>query len=57
MTTEDMNAQFYVAPWGRRFAVLNVLFTRGEPLVVCDSEIDAIAQAAKRNHKRTKKAS
>ena len=54
---EDLNAQYYVVRWGHRYAVLNVLFTRGEPLVVCDSEIDAIAQAAKRNHKRTKKAS
>ena len=54
MAEEDFNAQYYVARWGRRYAVLNVLFTRGDPLVVCDSEIDAIAQAAKRNARKKK---
>lgn len=46
--------RYEVAPYWRRWGVYDVLEMRGEPLSVHDHRIDAVADAARRNHKENR---
>lgn len=48
-SASQMQGRYEVAPYWRRWGVYDLLEMRGDPLSIHDDEIDAIADAAKRN--------